>query len=183
MKRFNIILFIILILAPALLTAQESIIVSLTKIDTTDYYLILEKDVNRSELWARHLPFEKSKSDLKLAVFETILVKNAVSKIERNKHSARENKIIAGNTSEQATGVATVHGSANEMLPVCIVILEKGLKSSFIDAIEENYVIIADNFKKGDYGAPPDVDCKGLIACEITEVAIEEAIKDFRKMQ
>lgn len=176
MKIFPVLL---LLLIPSILSAQESIIISLNKIDSVDYYIILEKNVNVSELWARSQPFAKSKSDIKLATIETKLDKGTSKLITRGRHFTRENRVEAGKGQAPGSGIATIAGGPNEMLPVCIVMLVPNTPLAYINVLKDDRIIIADNFKKTDFGDMKDVNCRGLMSCDLPEVAFEEALNDY----
>jgi len=176
MKIFSVLL---LLLIPSILSAQESIIISLNKIDSVDYYIILEKNVNVSELWARSQPFAKSKSDIKLATIETKLDKGTSKLITRGRHFTRENRVEAGKGQAPGSGIATIAGGPNELLPVCIVMLVPNTPLAYINVLKDDRIIIADNFKKTDFGDMKDVNCRGLMSCDLPEVAFEEALNDY----
>jgi len=176
MKIFSVLL---LLLIPSILSAQESIIISLNKIDSVDYYIILEKNVDVSELWARSQPFAKSKSDIKLATIETKLDKGTSKLITRGRHFTRENRVEAGKGQAPGSGIATIAGGPNELLPVCIVMLVPNTPLAYINVLKDDRIIIADNFKKTDFGDMKDVNCRGLMSCDLPEVAFEEALNDY----
>lgn len=179
MKCLKIFPVILLCIIPTVLSAQESIIISLNKIDSVDYYVILEKNANSSELWARSQPFAKSKTDIKLATVETKIEKGTSKYITRGRHFTRENRVEAGKGNAPGSGVATIAGGTNELLPVCIVLIVPNTSMSFINAMKEDRIIIADNFKKTDFGDMKDVNCHGLMSCDLPEVAMEEALNDY----
>ncbi|MBN8547280.1 MAG: hypothetical protein J0L60_14195 [Ignavibacteria bacterium] len=179
MNKFRSIPFFLSLLLFTPLYAQESIIISLHKVDSTDYYIILEKNVNLSELWLREKPFAKSNNDIKLAVIETKLTKEASKLVVRQHHHLKNNMIDAGRAQPLGSGVASVIGTDNELLPVCMVFLTPNMNQKFVKFIDEDGIIIADNFKKFDYGDPKEVTMKGLIPSDLAEVAIAEACKDY----
>ena len=179
MKCMKIFSVLLLLLIPSILSAQESIIISLNKIDSVDYYIILEKNVNVSELWARSQPFAKSKSDIKLATIETKLDKGTSKLITRGRHFTRENRVEAGKGQAPGSGIATIAGGPNELLPVCIVMLVPNTPLAYINVLKDDRIIIADNFKKTDFGDMKDVNCRGLMSCDLPEVAFEEALNDY----
>ena len=179
MKCMKIFSVLLLLLIPSILSAQESIIISLNKIDSVDYYIILEKNVDVSELWARSQPFAKSKSDIKLATIETKLDKGTSKLITRGRHFTRENRVEAGKGQAPGSGIATIAGGPNEMLPVCIVMLVPNTPLAYINVLKDDRIIIADNFKKTDFGDMKDVNCRGLMSCDLPEVAFEEALNDY----
>lgn len=179
MKCLKIFPVILLYIVPTVLSAQESIIISLNKIDSVDYYVILEKNANSSELWARSQPFAKSKTDIKLATVETKIEKGTSKYITRGRHFTRENRVEAGKGPAPGSGVATIAGGPNELLPVCIVLIVPNTSMAFINAMKDDRIIIADNFKKTDFGDMKDVNCHGLMSCDLPEVAIEEALNDY----
>ncbi len=179
MKCMKIFSVLLLLLIPSILSAQESIIISLNKIDSVDYYIILEKNVDVSELWARSQPFAKSKSDIKLATIETKLDKGTSKLITRGRHFTRENRVEAGKGQAPGSGIATIAGGPNELLPVCIVMLVPNTPLAYINVLKDDRIIIADNFKKTDFGDMKDVNCRGLMSCDLPEVAFEEALNDY----
>ncbi len=179
MKCMKIFPVLLLLLIPSILSAQESIIISLNKIDSVDYYIILEKNVNVSELWARSQPFAKSKSDIKLATIETKLDKGTSKLITRGRYFTRENRVEAGKGQAPGSGIATIAGGPNELLPVCIVMLVPNTPLAYINVLKDDRIIIADNFKKTDFGDMKDVNCRGLMSCDLPEVAFEEALNDY----
>ncbi|MBK7868565.1 MAG: hypothetical protein IPJ75_17100 [Ignavibacteriales bacterium] len=179
MTTIRLIPFILFFIFPSSLTAQESIIISLNKVDSVEYYFILEKNVNHSELWARSQAFVKSDKDIKLATIETKLTKEASKLIIRQHHHERNNLVDAGRAQPLGSGVAAVIGTDKELLPACLVFITPNINMGFVKVIRDDAVIIADNFKKFDYGDPKDVQMKGLIPFELVEEAFFEAVKDF----
>lgn len=179
MAKIRLIPLILLFIFPSSLSAQESIIVSLNKVDSLEYYFILEKNVNQSEIWARSQAFVKSDKDIKIATIETKLTKEASKLIIRHHHHERNNVVDAGRAQPLGSGVAAVIGTDNEVLPVCLVFITPNINTGFVKVLNDDAVIIADNFKKFDYGDPKEVQMKGLVPFELVEVALFEACKDF----